>query len=95
MSPHATIWRADSPLARCRSCGAQQQFHGRPNFSCTAFAAETAADIDPEDLSPSHLVDEIFAHPHTLRAVACGDELRGRLLTVLGVSWDDLSEALA
>lgn len=51
-APHrfATIWRADCSLARCTNCGAQQQFHGRPNFLCTEFRAETIDDVDPQDL---------------------------------------------
>lgn len=91
----ATIWRPDQPLARCRSCGAQQQFHGRPNFSCTNFEAETIADYEPSDLSPEQLVAEIFAHPNTSRAVACGAELRACVKKVLGIAADDLMEALA
>jgi len=90
-----TIWRADSPLARCRNCGATQQNHGRPNFSCTDFVAETAADLEPGELSPADLVSEIFAHPNTLRAMACGGELRERLMSVMDVDVDDLLEALA
>lgn len=94
-APYATIWRADSPLARCRECGAMQQFHGTPNFSCASFVAETAADIEPGDLAAVDLTREIFAHPNTPRAVACGAELRTRVLSVLGVDADDLLEALA
>lgn len=90
-----TIWRADSPLARCRNCGATQQNHGRPNFSCTDFVAETSADLEPGDLTPADLVSEIFAHPNTPRAVACGNELRSRCWQVMGVDAADLLEALA
>lgn len=90
-----TIWRADSPLARCRTCGSQQQFHGQPNRTCTEFIAETVADYAPADLSPAQLTAEIFAHPNAPRAVACGVELRSRCLAVMGVDADDLLEALA
>lgn len=91
----ATIWRSNQPLARCRACGAQLQFHGRPNFSCTDFEAETIADYEPGDLSPEQLVAEIFAHPNAPRGVACGAELRARVKSVMGVAADDLMEALA
>jgi len=50
MSPYVTIWRADSPLARCVNCGSQQQYHGRHGSSCTGFRAETIDDIEPADL---------------------------------------------
>jgi hypothetical protein len=61
MTMHATIWRADSPLARCSSCGSQQQFHGRPNHCCASFVAETAADLEPADLATLDLIRECDA----------------------------------
>jgi hypothetical protein len=108
--PYVTIWRADSPLSRCRECGAMQQFHGKPNFSCTSFVAETAADIEPGDLSGEDLAREIarLGYPADMgltgwtttdadieRSRNCRDELRARVLPALGVDWDDLLAALA
>jgi hypothetical protein len=60
----ATIWRADSPLARCVQCGVQRQFHGMSATPTNAwdrprdhdFVAETAADIDPGDLTTADLI---------------------------------------
>ena len=96
----ATIYRPDSPVARCSSCGVHRQFHSDTGIPYAherdhAFVAETIADFEPGDLTPAQLVAEIFAHPNAPRAVACGGELRTRVEYVLGVAWDDLSEALA
>lgn len=96
----ATLWAETSPLARCSACGVQRQFHIASDVPRSAdrdhmFVAETVADFEPCDLTPVQLVTEIFAHPNTTRAVACGDELRARVPAIMGVSWDDLSEALA
>lgn len=96
----AKIWKADSPLARCCVCGVHRQYHVASDVPHSAdrdhaFVAETIADFEPGDLTPAQLVSELFAHPNTPRAVSCGDELRTRIPAMLGVSWDDLSEALA
>lgn len=96
----AVIHAPASPVARCSVCGVQRQFHTASDIPHSAdrdheFTAETAADYEPADLTPAHLVGEIFAHPNEPRAVACGIELRVRVDRVLGVSWDDLQEALA
>lgn len=96
----ATIYAPTSPLARCSACGVQKQFHAKSDVPHSAdrdhaFVAETVSDFEPWDLTPVQLVTEILALPNTPRAVACGDELRDRVRSVLGVSWDDLSEALA
>jgi hypothetical protein len=96
----ATIFRADSPLARCSQCGVMLQFHVASDIQYSAdrdhaFVAATIADFEPGDLTPEQLTSEIFAQPNTPRAVSCGNELRARIRTVLGVSWDDLTEALA
>lgn len=96
----ATIHAPTSPVARCSVCGVQRQFHVKSDVPHSAdrdhaFVAETIADFEPGDLTPAQLVAEIFAHPNTPRAVSCGDELRDRVRSVLGVSWGDLSEALA
>lgn len=96
----ATIHAPTSPVARCSSCGVQRQFHTASDVPHSSdrdhdFVAETIEDFEPGDLTPAQLVSEIFDRPNTLRAVSCGDELRARVRTVLGVAWDDLSEALA
>jgi hypothetical protein len=96
----ARIWKPDSPLARCSVCGVERQFHFASDVPHSAdrdhgFVAETIADFEPCDLTPEQLVSEIFHHPNAPRAVSCGDELRTRIQALLGVSWDDLSEALA
>ena len=96
----ATIHAPTSPVARCSVCGVQRQFHTASDVPHSAdrdhaFVAETAVDFEPGDLSPRQLVDEIFAHRHTPRAVACGTELRARVKSVMGVAADDLMEALA
>lgn len=88
------IWRSDSALCRCRVCGLQRQYHDRASEPHDLIP-ETLADYEPAELSPEQLVAEIFGKPNSPRAVACGDELRGRVLTVMGVDWDDLREALA
>ena len=109
MKMFATIWRADSPLARCRNCGAMQQNHGRPNFTCTAFEAETAADIEPYDLSPEDLVREItrLGYPVGARLTGwtatdadiertekCRLALRNHISTLTGVDFEDLTGSL-
>lgn len=96
----ATIYAPTSPVAKCSACGVQRQFHTASDIPYSAdrdhaFTAETVADFEPADLTPAQLVAEIFAHPNAPRAVACGDELRAQVDRVLGVSWDDLTEALA
>jgi len=96
----ATIHAPTSPVARCSVCGVQRQFHIASDVPRSAdrdhpFVAETIDDFEPGDLTPEQLVSEIFARPNTPRAVSCGDELRTRVRAVLGVAWDDLSEALA
>lgn len=52
---YATIYRADSPLARCVKCGTQRQFHVAPR-GCGDFTAETAGDIEPADLALPDLI---------------------------------------
>lgn len=96
----AAIWPATNALARCSVCGILRQFHFASDVPRSvdrdhSFVAETIADFEPGDLTPAQLVSEIFAHPNTPRAVSCGDELRTRLQSLVGVSWDDLSEALS
>lgn len=96
----ATIWPATNALARCSVCGVQRQFHFASDVPRSAdrdhaFVAETIADYETGDLTPVQLVSEIFAHPNSPRAVSCGDELRTRIPALVGVSWDDLSEALS
>lgn len=96
----ATIYAPTSPVARCSACGVQRQFHVASDIPHSAdrdhaFVAETVADFEPGDLTPPQLVAEIFAHPNTPRAVSCGNELRAQVGRVVGVSWDDLTEALA
>lgn len=96
----ATIHAPTSPVARCSVCGVARQFHTASDVPHSAdrdhdFVAETVADFEPGDLSPAQLVGEIFNHPNEPRAVACGTELRAQVRSVLGVSWDDLQEALA
>lgn len=96
----ATIWAPTSSLARCSTCGVQRQFHFKSDVPRSAdrdheFVAETVADFEPGDLSPEQMVAEIFAHPNTPRAAACGEVLRGCIKSLTGVSWDDLAEALA
>jgi hypothetical protein len=96
----AVIHAPTSPVARCSICGVQRQFHSASEVPHSAdrdhaFAAETVADFEPSDLGPGQLVAEIFAQPNSPRAVACGHELRVRLLTDFGASWEDLQEALA
>ena len=95
----ATIHAPKSPLARCSICGVQRQFHTASDVPRSrdrdhAFVAETVSDFEPGDLSPAQLVAEVFDKPNTPRAVACGEELRRQVRTVLGVSHDDLLEAL-
>lgn len=96
----ATIWPAGNALARCSVCGVQRQFHSKSDVPNSAdrdheFVAETIADFEPGDLTPAQLVGEIFDKPNTPHAVSCGDELRTRVQSLVGVSWDDLSEALS
>jgi hypothetical protein len=96
----ATIWPETNALARCSVCGVQRQFHFKSDVPHSAdrdhaFSAETIADFEPGDLTPAQLVSEIFHQPNSPRAVSCGDELRTRVPALLGVSWDDLSEALS
>lgn len=96
----AIIHRATSPVASCSTCGVQLQFHVASDVPHSAdrdhpFVAMTVADYEPGDLDPAQLVSEIFEHPNTPRAVSCGEELRTRIQSVLGVNWEDLSEALA
>lgn len=96
----ATIHAPASSVARCSVCGVQRQFHVASDVPHSAdrdhaFVAETIDDFEPGDLTPEQLVSEIFAHPNTPRAASCGDELRTRVRSVLGVAWDDLTEALA
>ncbi len=96
----ATIYAPASPLARCSVCGVQRQFHFATDVPRSAdrdhdFIAETIDDFEPGDLTTEQLVAEIFDHPNTPRATSCGDEMRARVKSVLGVAWDDLAEALA
>ena len=96
----ATIYAPTSPVARCSVCGSQRQFHVKSDVPHSSdrdhdFVAETVADFEPADLDPAQLVAEIFDHPNTDRAVACGTELRAQVRRILGVSWSDLQEALA
>lgn len=95
----ATIYASTSPVARCSVCGVHRQFHFKSDVPHSAdrdhaFVAETVADFEPGDLTPAQLVDEIFAHPNTARAVACGVELRARIASEWGIGWEDLQEAL-
>ena len=89
-----TIWRPGSALERCSVCGNQRQFHDR-SPEPHDLVPETLADYEPGDLSPAQLAVEIFAHPNSPRAVACGDELRNRIRDVTGVDFETLQEALA
>lgn len=82
---YATIYRQDSALARCSKCGAQRQFHGRPNFSCSDFAAETANDIDPGDLENRDLV------LHASALVTRREKLGGNS-TLTDRAWDELDQ---
>jgi hypothetical protein len=100
----ATIYRADSPVARCRVCGVHRQFHTAGDVPHSAdrdhaFEAEMVADFEPCDLTPAQLVAEIVEADGRLtratRTHACLVELRARILKDMGVSWDDLLEALA
>lgn len=96
----ATIWPATHALARCSTCGVQRQFHFASDVSLSAdrdhaFVAETIDDYEPGDLTPEQLVGEIFRQPNSPRAVSCGDELRTRIPALIGITWDDLSEALS
>ncbi len=96
----ATIFHPTSPLARCSVCGVERQFHTASDVPHSAdrdhaFVAETVADFEPGDLTPAQLVAEIFAHPNEPRAVACGTELRARIVREWGVSSYDLQEALS
>jgi len=57
----ATIWSPTSPLARCSTCGVQQQFHTASTVPHSAdrdhpFVAETIDDFEPGDLTPEQLV---------------------------------------
>lgn len=88
----ATIWKAGDALERCSVCGLQRQFHDRASEP-HELVPETLADYEPGDLSPAQLVSEIFDKPHSPRAVACGEELRARVKSVLGVDHEDLTEA--
>lgn len=65
MATHfATIYRADSALARCVKCGVQRQFHGLAPKPINAwdrlrdheFEAETIDDIDPADMKNADLI---------------------------------------
>jgi hypothetical protein len=89
-----TIWRPGSALERCSICDLQRQYHANASEPHD-LVPETLADFEPGDLSPAQLVTEVFDKPHSPRAVACGDELRARVMTVLGVDFQDLQEALA
>lgn len=96
----ATLHAPTSPVSRCSVCGVHRQFHVASDIPHSAdrdhaFVAETTADFEPFDLTPAQLVAEIFAHPNEPRAVACGDELRAQVRRILGVQWEDLTEALA
>ena len=96
----AVIHAPTSPVARCSVCGVHRQFHFKSDVPRSAdrnhaFVAETVADFEPGELNPAQMVAEIFNHPNTPRAVACGDELRDRIKALTGVSWEDLQEALA
>lgn len=82
---YATNWRADSALARCSKCGAQKQFHGRPNFQCTDFTAETAGDIEPGDLQNRDLV------LHASALMQRRDKLSGNN-NLSDSDWDDLDQ---
>ncbi|RVT93730.1 hypothetical protein [Sphingomonas crocodyli] len=90
MTRYATIWRADSPLARCARCGTQQQFHGQPGRGCDAFRAETAFDVDPADLTTRDLIRH---HADTTgeRRAACRAEISDRIKNEFGLSFDDLA----
>ncbi len=60
----ATIWSPTSPLARCSTCGVQQQFHAASDVPHSAdrdhpFVAETIDDFEPGDLTPEQLVRAI------------------------------------
>lgn len=95
----ATIHGPNSPVARCRVCGAQRQMHMLSHIPWShdrdhAFEAETVADFEPGDLSVEQLVTEIFAHEKTPRAVACGKELHHRVRLELGVDVEDLTATL-
>ena len=86
MATHfATIYRADSPLARCSRCGAMKQFHGRPNFQCTDFTAETAGDIEPGDLQNRDLVLHASALIARREKLGANNSLTDR-------DWDELDQ---
>ena len=96
----ATIYAPTSPVAKCRVCGVQRQFHTASHVPHSAdrdhtFAAVMLADFEPGDLSPEQLVAEIYRCPNEPRAIDCGTELRARIAKDLGVSWDELTEVLA
>ena len=106
MNMLATIWPAESALARCSSCGTQRQFH-RGGRGCDAFNAETAADIEPADLRNLDLLrecarldgeaaaasDEAY-DAVTDRLSACRAELDARIKATFGGDFDDLRGAM-
>lgn len=102
------IWRADSPLCRCRVCGSQRQYHDRASEPHDLIP-ETLADYDPAELSPEQLVSEInrlgaasmgltgwtATDADIARCNACRDELRARVGTDMGIDYDDLVGSIA
>jgi hypothetical protein len=93
----ATIWRPDQPLARCSVCGVARQFHFASDVPRSAdrdheFVAETIDDFEPGDLTPEQLVYAIAGASG--RVAACREELKARVRTVFGVTWDDLLGAV-
>jgi len=85
----ATIYRHDSPVAHCRICGTQRQFHGR-SIEPHDFEAETAADFEPAELTPEQLIGEMLGGATADRKRACRDALREAVKTTMGVDWEDL-----
>jgi len=80
----ATIYGANSPLARCSRCGSQKQFHGRVGHYCTNFTAETIHDIDAPDLNNADLY----------RAISWADKRYGELTagSASDPEWDEAEE---
>jgi hypothetical protein len=100
MTPFATIWRADSPLARCVTCGVHQQYHSKSDVPYSAdrdhpFVAETIADLEPADLNTADLVNQIHNSTDETRVAACREVLRNRMQGVTGVDWESLAWSLA
>lgn len=109
-APFATIWRADSPLARCKHCGVQRQFHGLSDHPLNAldrprdhaFEAETADDLDPAYLSNADLIRncdamEMRANKSAgdeMRILECRAEISARIKAVFGVGFDDLRQTM-